>query len=34
MNEHIKQFWLSYLATLPEGQRPTAYRVESWGDNS
>lgn len=33
MDERVKQFWQAYLATLPEGQRPTTYRAESWGDN-
>ncbi len=33
MDERAEQFWQAYLATLPEGQRPTAYRTESWGDN-
>lgn len=35
MNAHIEQFWLSYLATLPENspRRQAPYRVESWGDH-
>ncbi len=33
MDERTEQFWQAYLATLSEGQRPTAYRAESWGDN-
>lgn len=33
MDERAEQFWQAYLATLPEGQLPTAYRTESWGDN-
>jgi uncharacterized protein YhfF len=35
MNEHIEQFWQSYLATLPPDSpvRSESYEAESWGDN-
>ncbi len=33
MDERTEQFWQAYLAILPEGQRPTAYRAESWANN-